>query len=194
MQAQTSERTILKEATGKAWWLILLRGLIAIIFGFIVVTQPGMAIATFAIFLGWYWLLEGILTIIAAVTGSTGDTKWYWALLSGLVSVIAAIVVLGSPLLSAAFIGVTLLWIMAIGAIISGLLNIVNAIRLRKEIDNEWSVILSGVLYLLFGSVVLSSPMAFGRFLVIILGIMAIFNGLGLLIMAFRVRRLSKAL
>jgi uncharacterized membrane protein HdeD (DUF308 family) len=194
MQTQLPASEMLKKATGKAWWLFLLRGLIAILFGFFVVLQPGMAVATFVVVLGWYWLLEGILTIIAAVAGRTGDTKWYWALLSGLVSVIAAIIVLGAPLLTAAFIGVTLLWILAIGAIISGILNIVNAVRWRKEIENEWSIILSGVLSLLFGVLVLSAPMAFGRFLIILLGITAIFNGLGLMLVALRVRRLSKAL
>ena len=150
--------------------------------------------ATFAIVLGWYWLLEDILNIIAAVTGRTGDRKWYWAMLSGLVSVIAALFVLGSPLISAAVVGITLLWIIGIGAIISGVFNIINAVRLREEIDNEWSIILSGVLSLLFGVLVLSSPMAFGRALIIILGILAIINGVGLTVMAFHVRGLSKAI
>ena len=194
MEAQLSEREMLKEVTGKAWWLFLLRGIIAVIFGLFVVTQPGMAMATLVVVLGWYWLLEGILNIIAAVTGRTGDTKWYWALLSGLVSVIAALFVLGSPLVSAAVVGITLLWIIAIGAIISGVFNIINAVRLRKEIDNEWSIILSGVLSLLFGIIMLSAPMAFGRALVIILGILAIINGVGLVVMAFRVRGLSKSI
>lgn len=194
MESQMTERDIVKEVTGKAWWLFLLRGIIAIIFGLFVVTQPGMAIATFALVLGWYWLLEGILNIIAAVTGRSGDTKWYWALLSGMVSVIAAIIVLGSPFLSAAFVGVTLLWILAFGAIISGVLNIINAIRLRKEIENEWSIIFSGALSLLFGILVLSAPMAFGRALVVVLGIFAIIHGVGLMVLAFRVRRLSKEL
>ena len=194
MEAQLSEREMLKEVTGKAWWLFLLRGIIAVIFGLFVVTQPGMAIATLVVVLGWYWLLEGILNIVSAVTGRSGDTKWYWALLSGLVSVIAALFVLGSPLVSAAVVGITLLWIIAIGAIISGVFNIINAVRLRKEIDNEWSIILSGVLSLLFGIIMLSAPMAFGRALVIILGILAIINGVGLIVMAFRVRGLSKSI
>lgn len=101
---------------------------------------------------------------------------------------------MGSPLVSAAVVGITLLWIIGIGAIISGVFNIINAVRLRQEINNERSIILSGMLSLLFGILMLSAPMAFGRALIIILGIIAIINGVGLAVMAFRVRGLSKAI
>jgi len=194
METQISEKEIVKEKTGKVWWLFLLRGIAALVFGFYAVLRPGITISAFVTILGWYWLLEGIFTIFLAVTGQSDEKKWYWALLGGLVNVIIAIIVLGAPLLSAALVSTTLLWVIAIGAVLSGLFNIINAIRLRKEIENELSIILSGVLSLIFGILVFTSPLAFGRIIVLVLGIMAILNGIGLVVLAFRVRRLSKAL
>src|SRR5688572_7968065 len=126
-------------ALAKNWWLLLLRGIAGIIFGVLAFIWPGITLLTLVIFYGAYALIDGVFAIMAAVRGGEAQSRW-WLILIGILGIAAGLLAFLWP-------GITALVLaLLIGAwsLIHGNFEIVGAIRIRKEIDNEWWLILSG--------------------------------------------------
>jgi uncharacterized membrane protein HdeD (DUF308 family) len=136
------------------WWIVLVRGIAAILFGLLAFALPGVTLLTLIILYGVYALVDGIFAIIAAVRGERGLGSRWWLAAIGVLGVVAGLLTFLWPgktaLILAVFIGA---WSLA-----RGVFEIIGAIRLRKEIDNEWLLILSGALSVLFGAIVLFRP------------------------------------
>jgi uncharacterized membrane protein HdeD (DUF308 family) len=148
-----SDRPILR-ALAKSWWLLLLRGIAAVIFGVLAFVWPGLTLVTLVLLYGAYALVDGVLSLIAAFTGGAKPVPTWWLVVVGLCGVAVGVLTFVWP-------GVTaILLVLFIGAwaLIHGIFEIIGAIQLRKEIDNEWMLILSGALSVLFGVVVLIAP------------------------------------
>src|SRR5262245_51460971 len=130
----------------KNWWLVLLRGLVAIAFGVLAFAWPGMTILALAILYGAYALSDGIFALAAAITGGGMMPRW-WLALVGLAGVAAGLCAFFWPG------GVALVLVLLIGSwsIAHGVMEIIGAIQLRKEITGEWMLILSGLLSVGFG-------------------------------------------
>jgi uncharacterized membrane protein HdeD (DUF308 family) len=127
-------------ALAKNWWLLFLRGIAAIIFGVLALAWPGMTLLTLILFYGAFTLIDGVLAIIAAITGGAPTPRW-WLAIVGLLGIAAGALTFMMPGLTA----VVLLYFIAGWAIATGAFQIIGAIRLRKEIDNEWFLILGGI-------------------------------------------------
>lgn len=173
------------DALARHWWAIALRGAAAIIFGILAFVMPGLTLAALVLLFGAYALVDGIFNIIAALSGRSGERTWGWLLVEGLVSVAAGLVAFFMPGLTA----LTLVYVVAAWAIITGVLEIVAAIRLRKVISNEWWLVLSGVLSIVFGGVIAAFPGAGALALVFWIGAYAVVFGVFLVGLAFRLRR-----
>ena len=125
---------------GRMWWLVLLRGLAAIVFGILAWTNPGVTVITLVLFWGAYALVDGVAALIAGwQTKDSGKPMWQ-VVLVGIVGIAAGIFTFVQPAVTA----VALLILIAAWAIVNGVFEIAAAIRLRKEIENEWLLILSG--------------------------------------------------
>lgn len=170
------------------WWLLLLRGVIAVIFGVLTFIWPGLSLLTLVFLFGIYAFLDGIFSLVAAVMGRHKSTPLWWLIVSGLVSLAAGIVTFMFPQVTA------LVLVIFIGAwaLVRGIFEIVGAIRLRKEIDNEWLLIAIGVLSVIFGIAILVSPGAGALALVWVIGAYAIIFGLPMIWLAFRLRKHNK--
>ncbi|HTN97933.1 MAG TPA: HdeD family acid-resistance protein [Nordella sp.] len=172
----------------KNWWLLLLRGIAGILFGILAFAWPGITLLSLVILYGLYAFLDGLFAILAAIKGGGVESRW-WLILIGILGVAAGLVTFF-------WTGITALVLtMFIGAwaLIHGIFEIVGAIKIRKEIDNEWWLILSGALSVLFGLVILIRPGAGALALVWLIGAYAIVFG-GLLVgFAFRLRKHSHA-
>jgi uncharacterized membrane protein HdeD (DUF308 family) len=128
-------------ALARNWWLLLLRGIAAIIFGVLTFVWPGITLLTLVLLYGAYALVDGVLAILAAITGDAPATRW-WLAIVWLLGILVGILTFAWPGITA----LVLLLFIAGWAIAPGILQIVGAVRLRKEIDNEWLLIASGVL------------------------------------------------
>src|SRR5215475_16161502 len=141
-------------ALAKCWWLLLLRGIAGIIFGILAFVWPGITLLTLAILYGAFAFVDGVLSLIAAFTGSAKPVPTWWLVVVGLLGIAAGLLTFLWPGITA------LVLILFIGgwAIAHGIFEIIGAIQLRKEIDNEWMLILGGALSVLFGVLVLAMP------------------------------------
>jgi len=167
------------------WWAIALRGVAGIIFGILAFVMPGMTLAVLVLLFGAYALVDGIFDIIASLSGHSGPQSWWMLLLEGLVGVAAGLVTFFMPGLTA----LTLVYVISAWAIITGVLEIVAAVRLRKVITNEWWLALGGVLSIVFGAFIAAAPGAGALALVFWIGAYALIFGVLLVGLGFRLRR-----
>ena len=177
--------SILLRALAANWWLLLLRGLASIVLGVLAFAWPGFTLLTLTLVWGAYTLADGVLALGAAIMGGSMAPRW-WLALAGIVGILAGLVAILSP----AFAATVLLVIVATWAILVGLLQIWGAIRLRKEIEGEWMLALSGLLALGFGVAILIQPDAGALALVWLIGAYALISGLSFVGLAMRLRRL----
>ena len=168
------------------WWLVALRGLAAVIFGVLAFIWPGITLAVLVLFFGAYAIVDGVVALVVAVrTG--GNLRWA-ALLEGIVGIIAGILAFVWPGLTA----LALLFVIAAWAILTGVLEVIAAIRMRNVIDNEWTLIIAGVLSVLFRVVLVAQPGAGALAVVWLIGLYAVLFGVALLALSWRLRGLQQ--
>ncbi|MFT3731933.1 MAG: HdeD family acid-resistance protein [Hyphomicrobium sp.] len=172
------------DGLARNWWLIVLRGVCAIIFGLLTIAWPGLTLLTLVIFYGVFALFDGGLAIGAAIMGDTPAPRW-WLALVGILGIGAGAVTLAWPGIT----GLLLLFFIAGWAIAAGVFDIVGAIRLRKEIDDEWLLIASGVLSVLFGVLILLFPGAGALGIAFAIGMFALVYGFLLVGFGLRLRK-----
>jgi uncharacterized membrane protein HdeD (DUF308 family) len=170
------------------WWILLLRGVAAILFGVLCFAQPGLSLTTMVLMFGAYTLVDGVVGVVAAIAGRKEIEDWWVLLLWGLVSIATGILTFAAPSITA----LILLFYIAAWAIASGVLQIALAIRIRKEIEGEWFLIAAGVLSVLIGLALMANPGEGALAVVWLIGGYAIAFGLVLAFLAFSLRRFGK--
>ena len=169
----------------RSWWLLLVRGLVAIVFGVLTWFQPGISLAALVSLFGAYSMADGILALWTAIAGRKDHEHWWVLLLEGLLGVGIGVLTFIAPNVTA----LALLFYIAIWAIATGVLEIVAAIRLRKEIQGEWLLILAGLASVVFGILLMAQPGAGALALLWLIASYAIVFGVVLVILAFKARR-----
>jgi len=179
---------LMLSSLSRNWWLVLLRGIAAIVFGVLAFVLPGLTLLTLVILYGVYALFDGVVALMAAIwtdgrAGKTGS-RW-WLAVVGVLGILAGLFTFFWPGIT------TLVLLVFIGAwsLLNGVFTIVGAIRLRKEIDNEWWLVASGVLSVLFGLGVLIVPGAGALAVVWMIGIYAILFGVLLVGFALKLKK-----
>ena len=164
------------------WWVVALRGLVAVLFGILAFVWPGLTLAALVFLFGAYALVDGILGVVAALRGEAHHRLAM--LLEGIVGILAGLAAFAWPGLTA----LVLLYIIAFWAILTGVLEIVAAVRLRRAIQNEWGLLIGGALSVLFGLVLVVAPGAGALAVVWIIAAYAVVFGIALLALAWRLR------
>lgn len=166
------------------WWAFVLRGIVAILFGALAFTTPGITMAALVIVWGAYALADGVLALVTAFRRGRAGGSWGWLVFHGLVGIAAGVVTFLWPGITA----VTLLMVIGLWAVITGVAEIALAIRLRKAIEGEWLVALSGVLSIAFGALMLTRPGAGALAVVWMIGAYAMVFGVVLIAAGIRLR------
>lgn len=177
--------TVDMKSLAENWWAIALRGVAAIIFGLLTFILPGLSLVALILLFGAYAIVEGIFNVIAAVRRRPIEGSRWLLLLEGLVSIAAGIVTFALPGLTA----LVLLYVIAAWAMVTGVLEIIAAVRVRKQIAGEFWLILSGALSIVFGALLMIAPGAGALALVLWIGAYAVVFGALLIALAFRLRR-----
>jgi len=169
------------------WWALALRGAVTILLGLVALTMPGLTVTALVYVFGVYVFVEGVLAIMAAIRGIREHDRWGWMLIEGIVCIVAAVAAFMMPGVGA----LAIVYLVAAWAIVTGVLEIAAGIKLRKIIEGEWMLILAGVLALVLGFYIASRPQAGVLLLATWLGVYAIFSGILLMMLAFRIRKWS---
>ena len=180
----------LADTLSASWQLLLLRGLAAIGLGIVAWLQPGLSLATLILFFGAYALVDGVLGIVTALAGRKEKESWWVLLLWALVSVIVGAMTLTTPAVT----GLILLFYIAIWAIAAGVVQIIAAVRLRKDIAGEWFFILAGLASLAFGVLLIARPAAGALSLLWLIAGFTLVYGVLLVLLALRVRAFARRL
>jgi uncharacterized membrane protein HdeD (DUF308 family) len=162
------------------WWALVLRGLVAVLFGLLTFFLPGITLVTLVLLFGAYALMDGIFNVIAFFRLMSHHAL----LIEGAIGIIAGILTFAWLTINA----LVLLYIIAFRAIFTGIFEIVAGIRLRKTIANEWLLLVMGVLSLLFGVAILFAPGLGALAIILLIGAYALVFGIILLAFAFRLR------
>lgn len=172
------------ELLTRNWGWVALRGVVAILFGALTFLNPGITLAVLVIWFGAYALVDGIFMVASAIANRHGEPRWGTLLVGGLLGIAAGIVTFFWPGITA----LALLTLIAVWAIITGIAEIVAAIRLRKEITGEWMFVVAGLLAVAFGVVLFVAPGAGALAMILWIGAYALLSGIVLVALGFRLR------
>jgi uncharacterized membrane protein HdeD (DUF308 family) len=172
-------------ALADRWWLLLLRGITAILFGILAFIWPGLTLVTLVLMFGAFALIDGAIVLGAAFSGAAKPVPTWWLVLVGLLGIAAGIVTFLWPGMSA----ILLITFIGAWAVAHGIFEIIGAIQLRKEIENEWALILGGIISVIFGIIVLIAPGAGALALVWWIAIYSIVFGVMFVAFSLRLRR-----
>lgn len=169
------------------WWVVLLRGIAGILFGVATMFAPGISLLVLVLMFGGYALADGILAIVSAIRGGGGD-RWWVLLLQGLAGIGAGVVTLLWPGITA----LALLYVIAAWALVTGGFEVAAAIRLRRVINHEWLLALSGIASIVLGVLLMMAPGPGALVLVLWIGAYALVSGTLLTVLAFRLRSFGR--
>jgi uncharacterized membrane protein HdeD (DUF308 family) len=165
------------------WWAVALRGVFAIIFGLIALFIPGATILSLVLIFAAYMLVDGIFGIVAAVRAASRHERWGLLVLEGIADIVVGVIAFLWPGLTVlAFVALLAAW-----SIVTGVLMTVAAFKLNREYGRGW-LIFSGIVSVLFGIALIIAPLLGAIVLTWWLGIYALVFGIGLLVVAFKLR------
>ena len=172
------------------WWLFVVRGVLAIVFGIVALIWPGLTKYVLVLLFGAFALVDGIFAVAASITFHKYFERWWAVLVEGLTGIVLGVLTFLWPGITA----LVLVYFIAAWAVITGIFEIVTATRIRFFIPGEWSMILAGVFSILFGVLLFVFPGAGVVGLVWVIGIFAIVFGVMQLILSSRLHGLGNFL
>ena len=177
---------MLIETLKRHWWVPVIRGIAAIVFGIIAFTHPRLAAATLVLFFGAWVLIDGIFRIIGAIGHRASDPDWGWHLVVGILGILVGLLTFHAPGVTAlALVIYIAAWVLMIGAT-----EIAFAVKVRREIRGEWFLILLGLLSIVFAVLLLWNPLVGMATLIWLMAWYAIIFGILGIILGFRLRSL----
>jgi len=168
----------------KNWWLLVLRGVAAILFGLAAFAWPGLTLLVLITLFALYAIVDGLIALITGLNHTHDSPRWWVFALEGLVGIGIGVVALAWPNLTA----LAILAMIAAWAILTGILEIGAAIRLRREIENEWFLVLGGILSVGVGILLIAQPLAGTVAIVWTIGAYELISGVLWILLAFRLR------
>ncbi len=180
-----SSNSVKYSRPGSHWWLVLVQGIAAIILGAFLLFRPGVTIATLIFFLGLYWLISGVITLVSLLWNRE---QWGLKLITGTVGIIAGLFIVRNPIISAFVVPAAYAFFLGILGIVLGIGQLIQAFR-----GGGWGIGVLGVMSIILGFLLITNPVIAGLSLAFLLGILLIVGGIIALFAAFRLRGEHKA-
>ncbi len=177
---------MLIETLKRHWWVPVLRGIAAVVFGIMAFVYPGLTVAVLVLLFGAWILVDGVFRVIGAIGHRASDKEWGFDLIIGIMGIIIGFLTFHAPRITA----LALIIYIAAWALMIGATEIALAIKLRREIKGEWFLILMGLLSIVFAVMLLWNPLPGALALVWLIGSYAIVFGILAIILGFRLRSL----
>ena len=173
----------------KNWWLLLLRGLLAVAFGALLFSRPSFSVAVLITFFGAYSLVDGTFSVFSAINQRRQREHWVLMLVGGLCGIAIGLITFYSPGITA----MVLLFYIAIWSMVVGISQIIMAVKLRDEIQGEFWLGLAGLVSVLFGMYLIYNPGGGILAAVKVLAAYAVLFGFLMIALSIRVKGLAKA-
>jgi len=162
------------------WWVVLLQGIAAVILGIFLLAKPGMTMVVVVQLIGIYWFVAGIFQIVAIFID---HTQWGWKLFSGVLGIIAGMIIINHPLWSPIMLTSVLVIVLGIEGLIIGIINLIQAFK-----GGGWGVGILGALSILFGLVLLANVLLATFSVPWVLGVLGIVGGIIAIIYSFKLK------
>jgi uncharacterized membrane protein HdeD (DUF308 family) len=173
--------------------LIYFKGFALLLTGLILVIFPEATITTLTVVLGVYWLFDGISTTSKSLKERKYHKAWKFGLFTGILGIVAGLLILSQPLLGSVFAAIYMMMFLGFISILYGISNLITGIQLHKNASGKTAMILGGLFSILLGAVLVTSPYISAVTIVYSIGIIAIFGGLIILMVAYTINKQLKA-
>lgn len=193
MTEETMTNRLIREVTDK-WWIVLLKGIAAIVLGLLLLTNAKVTLTAVTIVLGLYLIISGILDIVHVFTAKAETGNKWLVLIGGIIEIIVGIIIFIEPIYATTFFVALSVYFVAFASLFVGFIAIIRGIQLRKHIDNEWTLIIGGALLIIYGGLLLLNPFISVVALAWAIGIASIVGGILMIIFSFRLRKLGENL
>jgi uncharacterized membrane protein HdeD (DUF308 family) len=177
-------------ALGQDWWIFLMEGVLAIVFGLLLLVWPGPTTGVVIVLVGLFALLTGIVGVFAAIGAAGNDQPWGWKLATALLGIVVGLAIMRWPGATA----VAILYLIAFWLILGGIVGIVESFAAHRTIAHAWLLLLSSVVAILFGIAMFAWPKVGLTLVVSLIGLYAIVQGIILCALAFQVRKAPERL
>lgn len=169
------------------WWMFLLGGILYVLFGILALARPADALLALAVVFAAFLLVDGAFSVVRALAAKGADGRW-WVLFAGLISVAVGLYALGGPVNTV----LLFVYVIAFQAILFGVAIFMFGASIRRAIRGEWVLYLTGALSVLFGLLLVWSPVAGGLGVSVVVGAWALVTGILRALFALHVRRLAR--
>ena len=177
----------MRDLLTKVWWTFILRGVLIGVFAVLALASPGVTVAALIFWIAIFLVAEGVFVFLAAIMGwKDGEDKWL-SVVEGALNVILGVFMLGSPEVTIFF----AVFYLGIWSLMSGVTRIAMAIQLRKEIEGEFWIALSGIISIMFGMLIISNPGVGAATLMRMLGLFALLASIILIVFGFKMKKLA---
>jgi uncharacterized membrane protein HdeD (DUF308 family) len=180
----------MKFALARNWWSLVIRGCLGILIGLLTFIWPGITLTALVFLFAGYALADGVLSLAGAMRAVASHERWGSLLLEGIAGIGAAVVTVLWPAITA----LSLVYVIAAWAIMTGIFEITAPMRLRKLIPGEWLLVLCGIASVLFGVLISATPLAGALVISIWFGAYVLIFGVILVALGFRLRSWAKVL
>jgi uncharacterized membrane protein HdeD (DUF308 family) len=172
----------------KRWWVLMARGLAAIALGICAMVWPGVTLLSLVFLFGTFTIIDGVAAILLGFRGEADGTVWWTMVTLGVLAIAAGIAAFAWPGLTL----IVLATIIAVSAIVRGAFEIYAAITLRKELDDEWILGLSGAMSVIFGALIMFRPGAGLIALTLLIGAYMLALGVFAIALSLRLRMMGR--
>lgn len=180
------------------WWTFALRGILSILFGGIAIYIPVSTILALTIIFGSYAIVDGTFSLVSGLNRLSKEKRWGTFVLNGLIGIVSGLAALIMPQVASIGIAIFLWTTIALWSVATGIVDINSAMRLRREVENDWLLALNGALSLGLGIIVLMLLWANPLISVVTLGLLIgsnfIASGITLLLLAFKLKNRNQDL